>query len=459
MGNLATETRGGLGGGTILAGAGGSSVINSLQAYPDLIKKYQGLSKKPPELEKFGPIIELINTKNMKPAQTFSGKCTGVAFPVHHHYVNRTGECVPKCGKQILFSDEDKHFAMVWLGVLAVLCLISTLFALVTFLLDTERFLYPEKCVVFLNLSYLLLAMGYIVRLSAGPEGVACTSPLSQDKSLDPLRLLVREGIVPTPTCTLVFLLLYFSSLAAALWWALTTASWAIMVLCALEPKVLEAKSPFLHSLGWGLPALLTVAALVMHQVEGDELTGVCLLGAQTDASLLHQLVIPHCIFLASAVIFFVSGLVGSFVSSSDASRQLMVRISLFFVLYTPAQACVVGSLVYEVIERKGWREEAGARPNIEVFILRIFMWLIVGVISGAWAWSSKSLNSWKLLASRCFGFWTGSKKPDTPVFPTVAYQAAPGTDDGGLQRGTLNSNSAEARVVLGCADQNRIIL
>ena len=32
----------------------------------------------------------------------------------------------------------------------------------------TPRFLYPEKCVVFLNLSYLLLAMGYIVRLSAG---------------------------------------------------------------------------------------------------------------------------------------------------------------------------------------------------------------------------------------------------------------------------------------------------
>ena len=27
---------------------------------------------------------------------------------------------------------------------------------------------------------------------------------------------------MPTPTCTLVFLLLYFSSLAAALWWALT---------------------------------------------------------------------------------------------------------------------------------------------------------------------------------------------------------------------------------------------
>ena len=97
---------------------------------------------------------------------------------------------------------------MVWLGVLAVLCLISTLFALVTFLLDTERyknyldflpfhsanqflckacgsfphlnittrFPYPEKCVVFLNLSYLLLAMGYIVRLSAGAiKQISCS--------------------------------------------------------------------------------------------------------------------------------------------------------------------------------------------------------------------------------------------------------------------------------------------
>ena len=66
-----------------------------------------------------------------------------------------------------------------------------------------------------------------------------------------------------------------------------------------------------------------------------------------------------------------------------------MVRISLFFVLYTPAQviddcmclkmkygsqACVVGSLVYEVIERKGWREEAGARPNIEVWLGFLFL-------------------------------------------------------------------------------------
>jgi hypothetical protein len=169
----------------------------------------------------------------------------------------------------------------VWLGVLAVLCLASTAFALLTFLLDTDRFLYPEKyafpilsspyylysrCVIFLNLSYLLLSLGYLVRLAAGPEGVACSGPLPGSPG-QPLRLLVREGIAPTPTCTLVFLLLYFASLSAAMWWGLTTLSWAVLVLGGLQPRALEPRSPLLHCLGWGLPAAVATAALVMHQV------------------------------------------------------------------------------------------------------------------------------------------------------------------------------------------------
>lgn len=45
---------------------------------------------------------------------------------------------------EILFSKEDKHFAMVWQWVLAVLCLFSTSGALITFLcvnflVDKER--------------------------------------------------------------------------------------------------------------------------------------------------------------------------------------------------------------------------------------------------------------------------------------------------------------------------------
>ena len=58
--------------------------------HSELIGNYQGLSKKPPELEKFGPIIELINTKNMKPAQV---KQLGVLICFYQTLKSRVFDC------------------------------------------------------------------------------------------------------------------------------------------------------------------------------------------------------------------------------------------------------------------------------------------------------------------------------------------------------------------------------
>ena len=158
----------------------------------------------------------------------------------------------------------------------------------------------------------------------------------------------------------------------------------------------------------------------MLHLVEGDELTGVCLPGQQTEASLLTLLAIPATAALAIASIFFLAGLVASLVTPSDATRRLLARVSVLFVLYSLPQSCVVGSLVYEVIERRGWRAEATARPNLEVFILRLFMVLVVGLTSCAWVASARTLHSWRRLATSCCGLWGGHKKPPTPVFPKV---------------------------------------
>lgn len=64
---------------------------------------------------------------------------------------------MPKCGVNILFSREDKEFIQVWMGVWASLCFLGSSFALLTFLLDSSVLVYPERCIVFLNLSYLLM--------------------------------------------------------------------------------------------------------------------------------------------------------------------------------------------------------------------------------------------------------------------------------------------------------------
>lgn len=58
----------------------------------------------------------------------------------------------------------------------AWLCFLSTLFTLLTFWVDPNRFRYPERPIVFLALCYNLVAIAYIVRGAVGPEFIGCAS-------------------------------------------------------------------------------------------------------------------------------------------------------------------------------------------------------------------------------------------------------------------------------------------
>lgn len=432
--------------------------------------------KENPDIAAYNPIFRIIeNSHKITPAKGFShsDECSKVAYPAKYHYMRRFNECVPLCNEDIMFDGSDKHFAEIWITVWASLCFITTFFTILTFLLDTSVFLYPEKCIIFLNLSYFIMSLGYIIRLISGSNEVSCMS-ISDDRGS--FQVLVKEGLTPTPTCTIVFILIYFSILSSAIWWIIITATWAVMVISSLSQTSLSQQAPLLHSIGWGIPAAMTVTCLVLHYVESDELTGVCLPGQQSESTLLYMLVIPCTIALGSAFLFFLAGLVASLIFTSENTRRLMGRISVFFVLYSVPQTCVVGSLMYELVERSGWRERA-IRPDIEVFILRIFMMLVVGIISCSWCCTKKTLSSWESLVTSCCGVWSRAKKPSTPEFPKVAYQPTSGGGSDMISMGEMATLSRpsrpgfsqgqdgapllahERRIVIGCQDTSRIVL
>ena len=103
------------------------------------------------------------------------------------------------------------------------------------------------------------------------------------------------------------------------------------------------------------------------------------------------MIVSPAAVLLGSAFLAFLSGLVASLVSPSPQARKLMARISVFFVLYGLPQTCVVASLVYEMVERKHWRQDVANRPNIEVIavvvVLVMVVMMVVFVIWWVWWW------------------------------------------------------------------------
>ena len=109
-----------------------------------------------------------------------------------------------------------------------------------------------------------------------------------QDDENEDVLLSAREGHRSQP-CVVVFLLVYFFGNAAAHWWTVATLTWVMALFTSKKsldagvsaaPARWPALSPLCHVYAWLVPAVLTVTALLTHNVESDELTSVCLPGA-----------------------------------------------------------------------------------------------------------------------------------------------------------------------------------
>lgn len=53
------------------------------------------------------------------------------------------------------FSQDERAFTVFWIGLWSVLCFVSTFATVSTFLIDMERFKYPERPIIFLSACYL----------------------------------------------------------------------------------------------------------------------------------------------------------------------------------------------------------------------------------------------------------------------------------------------------------------
>ncbi|XP_026571902.1 frizzled-1 isoform X2 [Pseudonaja textilis] len=60
------------------------------------------------------------------------------------------------------FGQEELRFSRTWIGIWSVLCCASTLFTVLTYLVDMKRFSYPERPIIFLSGCYTAVAVAYI---------------------------------------------------------------------------------------------------------------------------------------------------------------------------------------------------------------------------------------------------------------------------------------------------------
>ncbi len=334
--------------------------------------------------------------------------------------------CAPRCNIDVYFRREDKRFAEIWMIVWSALCLASTAMTVLTFLIDTSRFRYPERPIIFLSMCYAIYSIAYLIRAITGPNAITC------DTTNDNVEFLIQEGLEST-WCIIVFLILYFFGMASSIWWVILTLTWYLAAGRKWGREAIQSLGSYFHLAAWALPAIKTIIVLTMRRVNGEELTGLCYIGSQDKAALLGFVLAPLCAYLVIGTLFILAGFVAMFRIRNDLKHdggtnirkleKLMAKIGVFAVLYTVPATCVIGCYFYEQQNSEQWRllamsencrmisdgPQAGqldcsldrSIPTVEVFMLKIFMSLVVGITSGMWIWSSKTLNSWSIFFNK----------------------------------------------------------
>ncbi len=363
---------------------------------------------------------------------------------------------MPNCGlscrpeDDLLFNETFRHRARFLVGTSAILCVVSTLFTLLTFVVDPDRFRYPERPIIFLSACYLGVGTAYVVGFALGDQ-TACSGPFPSGTASDGStgvsfsngeevkRFPVSTQGTSNALCTVVFGVQYFFAIAAAVWWTVLAVAWFLSAGPKWGREAIERRSGYFHLVAWAAPAILTFSAIGTGSVVGDPVSGICVVGGGLLARGVGPVSAEQAFVLAPLIACLGVGslfLAAGFISllrvrsamqrdgtRTDKLEQLMLRIGVFGVLYAVPATIVVVCHAYEQSLRADWIRKWYAKAcrvysvpcfasrdsfiddqsasDFTVLILRYVMTLIVGVASGFWVWSGKTVSSWKTFSER----------------------------------------------------------
>ncbi|KAI4805785.1 hypothetical protein KUCAC02_010382 [Chaenocephalus aceratus] len=176
-------------------------------------------------------------------------------------------------------------------------------------LIDMERFKYPERPIIFLATCYLFVSLGYIIRLVAGHERVACGT--SSSVGGDQLHILYDT--TGPALCTLVFLLVYFFGMASSIWWVVLCFSWFLAAGMKWGSEAIAGYSQYFHLAAWLIPSVKTIVVLALSSVDGEPCGWNLLRGEPESGEPQGFVLAPLVVYLFTGSLFLLAGFVSLF--------------------------------------------------------------------------------------------------------------------------------------------------
>ena len=344
--------------------------------------------------------------------------------------------CGPNCGGIYFTHSQRNTIAPLFILMFALACIVFTLFTVATFFINRNRFHYPERPIVYLSFSYLILSVAYFVgaisKLAGkGDASFSCTldyNPTPNDRSSSfVFQSLPNDNVnMSTTACVILFLLAYYSQMAASLWWVILTFTWFLAAVLKWGEEAVERLWLLYHIIAWSIPALQVIFVLALQMVDGDQLSGLCYPGQFSSVALGVFVFMPLFIYLVVGCVFFFIGFSALINIRRELERdpvksrklgRLIIRIAVYASLYIIPSVVLLIIHIYELAERQKWEEnyidhescrgegnnsKCPSSPSFAAYVIRYIALFCIGISSTLWIFSKKTFNTWTKFFHSC---------------------------------------------------------
>lgn len=150
----------------------------------------------------------------------------------------------------------------IWVAVWSIICLVFTIVALLTFLIQPKRFRWPARPILYLTSCGFVTSTIYLIRWVEGPY--TCTGESQLEKPSESL------------SCVGISLILLFCDIAYSLWWCVFCFVWFLSAAREWSTEAIEKISTRLHTTVWIVSAFPMLYILISHNININYLSGFC---------------------------------------------------------------------------------------------------------------------------------------------------------------------------------------
>ncbi|XP_014469043.1 PREDICTED: protein smoothened-like isoform X2 [Dinoponera quadriceps] len=357
-----------------------------------------------------------------------SGKCLKPLVPTDNSLSIFDGVegCGTQCYDPMYTPDEHKqiHSFIAWA---AGICCAFNLFTIITFLIDWRSAnKYPALVIFYINCCFMVSCIGWLAQFTFGKDVIVCR----KDGTLR-----ISEPSGDTQYCTITFILVYYSLIAAVVWFVILTYAWhmSFQALGKIKDRI-DKKGAYFHLIAWCLPTVLTVSIMTSGQIDGNSVTGICFVGYVNHTARVSFVLVPVLVGLLVGGYFLSRGLF-TLISLKISSREVMserasakiretiIRMGLFFIFTLAAVGVMFYCHIYEFMHSWQWRQsfrnymicaittkysdesecKMEKRPSAGKMQLHLLAPFFAGILMSSWVWTSSTVDTWSRFLKRTF--------------------------------------------------------